>query len=229
MPEIKSRARLSVILPVYNKQNSIVFVATQIKDVIEKELHLFDYEIIYVDDFSTDGSYNMLRRVVDSHTLIFSHHKNLGQLKAIETGLRSATGEIFAIYSCDMQNSFRTIVPLYNAIEEGYDLAIGYRALRSDTGFGVLMSKVFFGLLSLIEKKMPKGGFDYGLFNKHIYNSLIQKDFNSIFMQLETLYLSRSTYYLPAERINDTFDKSSWPVGRKFRYASQIFRYLFKR
>ena len=105
---------------------------------------------------------------------------------------------------------------------------MGYRAIRSDNGFVVLLSKIFFRLLSVFESKMPSGGFDFGLFNYQVWQSLVSKDFDTIFLQLEALRVSRKTYYLPTERKNDNFDKSSWTIGSKVRYASRIVKYIFK-
>lgn len=229
MNKTETGCLLSVILPVYNKQNSIPVITQLLKKIIEGELRIFDYEIIYVDDNSTDNSLSILESIQNEHTRILHHPHNQGQVKAIETGLRAATGKVLAVYSCDMQNSFETIVPLYQALANGYELAVGYRAVRSDSGLGVLMSKLFFGLLSVVNKKMPSGGFDYGLFNQRICRGLLAKDFNGVFIQLEVLRLSNKTYYLPTERINDTFDKSSWTFGSKLKYAIRAFSYVFKK
>ncbi len=153
----KDSIQLSVILPVYNKQHSIIVIAGLIKKLIEIDLGIDGYEIVYVDDCSTDDSLRILKEIKDEHIVVLEHKKNGGQLKAIETGLKAARGKVFAIYSCDMQNSFETIVPLYKAIAGGSDVAVGYRATRSDTGFGVLLSKLFFSILSAFEPQMPKG------------------------------------------------------------------------
>ena len=218
--------QLSVILPVYNKQNSINLVISTIKQVIEEDLSNINYEIICVDDCSIDDSFQLLTRISDSHLTIKQHDKNQGQLKAIETGLKFSKGDIIAIYSCDMQNSFHTIPFLYKAVQNGYDLAVGYRAIRSDSGFVVMFSKIFFKIISMFENKMPEGGFDYGLFNSRLKEKLLHKDFSKIFLQLEVLRLSEQTYYLPTERIIDKFDKSSWTMLRRVFYAIKTLKYL---
>ncbi len=225
----KDQVRLSVVLPVYNKQNSITVIAGLLKRIIEKDLNIKRYEVIYVDDCSTDNSLQILQQMKDEHVVVIKHAKNMGQVRAIETGLKAATGNLFAVYSCDMQNSFETIIPLFNAIAEGNDLAAGYRATRSDTGLGVLFSKAFFGLLSLFEPKMPRGGFDFCLMNNYLYQQLIKNDFDKVFLQLEVLHLSRKTYFLPSERINDTFDKSSWTFISRVKYAHKSLKYIIKR
>ena len=109
---VKTDVKLSVILPVYNKQNSIRLVAALLRRIIEEELKIQDYEIIYVDDCSNDMSLEILNELANSKNIVLRHQKNQGQLKAIQTGLKAATGQVFAIYSCDMQNSFETRVPL---------------------------------------------------------------------------------------------------------------------
>ncbi len=224
----QNNVQLSVILPVYNKQYSINLVISTIKQVIEKDLGLNNYEIICVDDFSNDDSLQILNSIFDPFVVLKYHDKNQGQLKAIETGLKVCKGEVIAIYSCDMQNSFHTIPLLYWAIQDGHDLAVGYRAVRSDRGFVVFLSKIFFKIISLFEEKMPEGGFDYGLFNAGIKNKLLKKNFSKIFLQLEALRISNKTFYLPTERINDKFDKSSWTMLARLSYAFKTLKYFIK-
>lgn len=223
-----SAVSLSIILPVYNKQNSIPIVYEKLFSTLEVELKLKHYEIIFVDDCSTDRSYQILKSIESNSVKVYKHNSNLGQLNAIETGLKYANGNVISIYSCDIQNPFETILPLYNAIISGYELAIGYRAKRSDTGVNVLFSKIFFTLISFFDKRIPSGGFDFGMFNSRIHRELLSKDFNNIFLQMEVLDLSKKTFYLPIERVIDSYDKSSWSFKDRLFYALRAFKYIFK-
>ena len=219
---------LSIILPVFNKKNSIEHVITQIETIIAKSPRIASYEIICIDDCSTDESLAVLKKLSSKHLVLIELIKNQGQLRAVEIGLKQANGEITAIYSCDLQNPFQTIPVLFDAIKKGHNAAIGFRSKRSDSGFDVIMSKVFFKIVSLFERKMPAGGFDFVLLDQEVKTQLLTKDFSKIFLQIEILRSSRNTYFLPTERINDNFDKSSWTLKAKLNYALKAFKYLIK-
>lgn len=192
-------------------------------------LQLKHYEIIFVDDASTDKSLEILRAINDSSVVVLQHETNGGQLKAVETGMKAAKGNAIAFYSCDMQNSFKTIAPLYQAIQNGHDLAIGSRTWRSDTGLNAFYSKIFYKLLSFVDKRIPQGGFDFGIFNREVCNELIKADFTNKFAQLVLLDLAKNVWILPSTRINDVNDKSSWPLSKKIMYAFKAFTHIKKR
>lgn len=218
-----STIELSVVLPVYNKQNSIPIVLQAVEEVIQHTLKLNSYEIVFVDDASTDKSLEVLRAIKNSSVVVLQHEINGGQLKAVETGMQAAKGNAIAFYSCDMQNSFKTIAPLYQAIQSGHDLAIGSRTWRSDTGMSVVLSKVFYRLLSVVDSRMPQGGFDFGILNRDVRNALLQTDFTNKFAQLVLLDLAKNVWILPASRIDDINDKSSWSLSEKIKYAYKAF------
>ena len=87
---------------------------------------------------------------------------------------------------------------------------------------------MFFGLVSVLESRMPRGGFDYGVFNSRVHKEFMKKNFDTVFLQVEGLRISNKTYYLPAERVNDKFDKSSWTILGRLSYAYKIFKYFIQ-
>lgn len=88
---------LSVVVPVYNESNTIRDIYECIKAVdIPKE-------IIFVDDCSTDGSYELLLQIADSNTKIFRHERNFGKGAALRTGFKNATGDIVIIQDADLE------------------------------------------------------------------------------------------------------------------------------
>ncbi len=97
--------KLSIIIPVYNEEKSILEVINKVKRV---KLENITKEIIIIDDFSTDNTKEILTKLKDSSLKIFFHQKNVGKGTAIRTGLKHATGDIILIQDADLE---------YNPIE----------------------------------------------------------------------------------------------------------------
>ena len=92
--------KLTVIIPVYNEEKSILEVINRVKNV---KLNEIEKEIIIVDDFSTDSTKELLEKLKDSRIKIFFHQKNQGKGTAIRTALKHATGDIILIQDADLE------------------------------------------------------------------------------------------------------------------------------
>ena len=92
--------KLSVIIPVYNEENTIKRIIDKVKKV---KLSGIKKEIIIVDDFSSDNTRNILKNIKDRAIKIFFHKTNIGKGAAIRTGLRNCTGDIILIQDADLE------------------------------------------------------------------------------------------------------------------------------
>lgn len=125
-------AALSVVVPIYNEYESL----PHLLDAIAHSLQLADlnYEIICVDDGSTDGSVDLLKQLVQTRTdlraVVF--RRNYGQTAAIAAGFRHARGQVVITLDGDLQNDPADIPLLLDKLAEGYDLVSGWRKHRQD-------------------------------------------------------------------------------------------------
>jgi dolichol-phosphate mannosyltransferase len=96
-----------------------------------------DYEIIFVDDGSTDSSFELIRKLQDQDPRILAVQltRNFGQHPAIAAGLSQATGEVVVIMDADLQNPPEEIPRLLSGIDQGFDLVFGVRKQRKDNLF----------------------------------------------------------------------------------------------
>jgi len=92
--------KLTVIIPVYNEEKSIIQVIDKVKNV---KLNKIEKEIVVVDDFSTDATKELLEKLKDSSIKIFFHQKNQGKGAAIRTALKHATGDVILIQDADLE------------------------------------------------------------------------------------------------------------------------------
>lgn len=123
--------KLSIIIPVYNEINTlekILKIVDSIKILVEKE-------IIIVDDFSTDGSRELIKTFNEKYKVIF-HDKNKGKGAAIHSGLKFATGDYTIIQDADLEYDPNEYVKLIKEIKNGkYKIIYGSRNLKNNLRF----------------------------------------------------------------------------------------------
>ncbi len=125
-------AVLSIIIPIYNEEESIPPLHENLRQVLEKQN--LPYEVIYVDDGSTDGTFPQLYRLArsDQHSQVIRLRRNFGQTAAISAGIAHSAGEILVFMDADLQNDPVDIPRLLAKLEEGYDVVSGWRKKRKD-------------------------------------------------------------------------------------------------
>lgn len=129
---VEAKPYLSVVLPVYNEEESLDALHTSIVGALDPWGRSF--EIIYVDDGSKDRSLEMLEKLADADKRIrvFTFRRNFGQTAAMAAGIDAADGKLIAFLDADGQNDPSDIPKLVAKAEEGYDLVSGYRERRQD-------------------------------------------------------------------------------------------------
>jgi glycosyltransferase involved in cell wall biosynthesis len=123
---------LSIIIPVYNEVENIPLLHTAIVEVMNGH----SYEVLYVDDGSTDGSVEALEKIIESdpgHSRLIELRRNFGQTAAMAAGIDNAQGEVIVTLDADLQNDPKDIPKLLEQIDKGYDVASGWRVDRKDT------------------------------------------------------------------------------------------------
>lgn len=124
--------RLSIVIPVFDEVENL----TPLAEGVRKALSGLDYEMILVDDGSTDGSLAKLAEMAEAepqHTRVIELRRNFGQTAAIAAGIDHAAGEIIVMLDADLQNDPADIPMLIDKLEEGYDVVSGWRVDRQDS------------------------------------------------------------------------------------------------
>jgi dolichol-phosphate mannosyltransferase len=127
---------LSLVVPLYNEEENVKPMQLEIAEALDG----IDYELVLVDDGSTDGTADNVEPGERVRLLRFE--KNCGQSAAMYAGIYASRGEMIALIDGDLQNDPADIPKLLAEIENGSDLACGYRAKRKDTKFKRLQSKI---------------------------------------------------------------------------------------
>src|SRR3989454_9709268 len=123
---------LSIVIPVHNEERSILPLYDRLTAVLEA-LHR-PYEILFVDDASTDRSFELLANLVetDPRLKVVRLRRNFGQSAALSAGFHEAKGKIVIAMDGDLQHAPEDIPALLAKIDEGYDIASGWRKERVD-------------------------------------------------------------------------------------------------
>src|SRR6267154_4337507 len=123
---------LSIVIPVHNEEPSILPLYDRLTAVLEA-VHK-PYEIIFVDDASTDRSFELLENRVetDPHLTVVRLRRNFGQTAALSAGFHEAKGEVIIAMDGDLQHAPEDIPALMEKIDEGFDIASGWRKERVD-------------------------------------------------------------------------------------------------
>ena len=135
---------ISVIVPLYNEEESLPELEQWIRRVMDE--NGFSYEIIFVNDGSTDGSWDVITRLSKENPAVkgVSFRRNYGKSPALNTGFRRAKGDVVITMDADLQDSPDEIPELYRMIkEDGYDLVSGWKKKRYDPLSKTIPTKLF--------------------------------------------------------------------------------------
>jgi glycosyltransferase involved in cell wall biosynthesis len=123
--------KLSVIIPIFNEVENV----DEMHAALGAALKSYEYELILVDDGSTDGSVARLEALAAAdpqHTCVVEFRRNFGQTAAIAAGIDYASGDVIVLIDADLQEDPADIPMLVSKIEEGYDVVSGWRKERKD-------------------------------------------------------------------------------------------------
>ena len=207
---------ISFVIPVFNNSNSLLILTEEISKLFSK----YTLEIIFVNDGSTDDSLNVIKKISKDNKLVsfLSFSRNFGQVPAIVSGVRESKGKVTVVVSADLQDPLDLVFEFYNLINNGSEVAIGYRIDREDNLISKITSKFFYSLMHLANPNIPKGGFDFfalGVNAKQFFDNL---DDRNRFLQGDVLFLGFAPVFIPYKRKKRVHGKSGWTINKKLKY-----------
>jgi len=163
--------KLSFVIPVFNEQDSLMQLYSEIKENIKS----YDYEIIFVDDGSSDESYNILQGLAseDKNVKLIKLRKNFGKSAGLNVGFEAAEGDIVFTMDADLQDDPKEIPEFIKKIEEGYDMVTGWKVKRRDPISKTWPSKLFNKVTTNTFKlKLHDYNCGYKAYKKEVINEL---------------------------------------------------------
>ena len=134
--------KISIVIPTFNEKESIPYLYLEICDAVPGKS---DWEIIFVDDGSSDGSKDEIEKIIskDPKVKLISFYRNFGKSAALSEGFKHSRGDIIITMDADLQDDPAEIPNLINKINEGYDLVSGWKKVRHDPWTKTFPSKIF--------------------------------------------------------------------------------------
>ncbi len=123
--------RVSIVAPVYNEKENIEPLYRGLREALDGS----SYELIFVDDGSTDGSLDELMAIAEgdtNHVRVIELRRNFGQTAAIAAGIDHSLGDVIVLIDADLQNDPADIPMMLEKIDEGFDVVSGWRVNRKD-------------------------------------------------------------------------------------------------
>jgi polyisoprenyl-phosphate glycosyltransferase len=228
---VASSRLISVIVPAMNEQENVQPFYDAVKAVTDS-LSDFDWEIIFVDDGSTDSTVELIQglRQKDPRVRAIQLSRNFGSYAAIKAGFDYAHGDACITISADLQDPPELFRDFTARWQEGHHIVWGVRGQRDDPWAKKFMASLFYRLIRrLALADLPEHGMDCGLFDHRVVEVFRKiRDKNSItFMTIYWMGFrqARVTYHRQSRK----FGTSKWPVGRRIKSALDVitaFSYL---
>ena len=166
---------LSIVIPLYNEEESLPELCKWIRDVADK--NQYDYEIILIDDGSTDDSWKVIEELSKNHPEIkgIRFQRNYGKSAGLNEGFRAAQGNVIITMDADLQDSPDEIPDLYKMIaEDHYDLVSGWKKKRYDNALTKNLPSKFFNATTRKVSGIKLHDFNCGLkaYRKKVIKSI---------------------------------------------------------
>jgi len=220
---------LSIVVPIHNEEPSILPLYDRLTAVLERVRR--PYEIIFVDDASTDRSFELMANLVETdHRLkVIRLRRNFGQTAALAAGFDESQGEVVISLDGDLQHAPEDIPSLLEKIDEGYDIASGWRKERLDNAITrKIPSRIANWLMAKASNVELR---DFGTTFK-AYRAEILKDIN-LYGELHRFIPALAALYgariaeVPIRNLPRAAGGSHYGIGRTFRVMFDIFTIWF--
>ncbi len=211
--------KISFVVAVYHNEGAISKTHEKIQSIFRSDMATHDYEIVFVDDGSKDGSLAEVLRLKASDTRIkaITFTRNFGQMAAMLAGFRETTGDAVINISADLQDPVELIPQMVDKWIGGSEIVICHRTDRSDSFFSKLFSNIAYSVLRVSLPQIPPGGFDFVLMDRKVMDSFNAIDVRHRFFQGDLLWTGYRTSFIPYARLKRTIGKSQYNFGKKLK------------
>jgi dolichol-phosphate mannosyltransferase len=216
---------VSVVVPAFNEVETLELLAARVRDVLEREGRT--WEIVFVDDGSTDGSAEVLRRLHEEDPRIRARilRSRHGKSAALNCGFKAVRGALVVSMDADLQDLPEEMPTLLNALEDGgFDMVQGRREVRNDAAFKVFASKIFNALCSTFSGlRLHDVNCGYKAFRRETLRGLRLGDDMHRFIPVLVHRRGHRVGEVPIRHAHRAFGRSKYGILRYFRGFNDLF------
>ena len=176
---------ISFVIPSYNEAENIKKLYLRIKNTIN-DLNILSYEIIYVENGSTDNSLEILKELnkIDSNVKIISFTRNFGLQNAIYAGLNKVKKNYICVLDGDLQDPPELVESFFKKMEKGYDIVFGIRKKREASWIKKIFYRLFYFIFTnMSEIKMPNQVGEFCLMKKIVVKQILEFKEKNLFIR----------------------------------------------
>jgi len=221
---LRSRPELlSVVVPCANEEAVVHETHRQLTEALEAIPHV-RFEIIYVDDGSTDSTLSLLRGLsrFDERVRVISLSRNFGHQIAITAGMEHALGDAVVVIDADLQDPPQVVAEFVARWREGYEVVYGVRSEREgETAFKRLTATLFYRLLGkLSDTKIPFDTGDFRLMDRKVIDALMGMPEQARFIRAMVSWIGFSQVAVSYRRAPRLAGETKYPLGKMLRLAT---------
>ena len=218
---------LSLVIPIFNEEDSIIIL----NEKIFKALKGYNFEIIYVDDSSSDSSREVIKSINRKKVILVELSKNYGQSLALAAGFDIAKGDYIITLDGDLQNDPNDILPMLNkAVEGDWDIVTGIRVKRKDSIIKTIPSRIAnFIIRTLTRLNISDQGCALKVFKKETAKSLNLYGEMHRFINLAAYLDGARITEVPVRHNPRKFGYSKYGLGRIFKVINDLLLILFQK
>ncbi len=211
---------ISVVVPCYNEEKVIAMTYDQLRAALEKITD--DYEMIFVNDGSSDGTIGALKRFADSdkHVKYISFSRNFGKESAMLAGLRFASGDYTVIMDADLQHPPELIAEMLTYAQEGYDQVIGRRDRDGDDKRNAFFARTYYRLVDrLTDVKLADGVGDFRMLSRKALDALLTMNEYNRFSKGLFSWIGFKEKIIHYKNRQRAAGESKWNFGSLIKYG----------
>ena len=182
-----NKKAISIVTPCYQEEGNVKACYEEVKRIFESELPNYNYEHIFCDNSSTDGTLVILREIAgnDNRVKIIVNSRNFGGPNSMFNGMLAATGDaVIPLVPADLQDPPALIPEFVKLWEQGYDIVYGVRSNREESSLMHAIRKFYYSLVNRFANiNIPLNVGDFTLIDKKVQNILRQYDDHSPYLR----------------------------------------------
>lgn len=171
--------KISVMIPCYNETENVIPISEAVVNILEKQLNNYDYELVFIDNASTDGTRDKLRLICANNKKIKAifNVTNFGQFNSPFHGMCECTGDCVITMCCDFQDPVEMIPVFVKKWEEGHRIVSGVKTSSKESPILYLLRTIYYKLIkNMSSVKMIEHFTGFGLYDKTFISLLRELD-----------------------------------------------------
>jgi len=214
---------ISVIVPCYNEEQVIVETNRQLVATLAG-LEGLDFELVYVDDGSSDVTVDLLRTIqsADKHVRVVRLSRNFGHQLAVSAGLEHAAGDAVVIIDADLQDPPEVIPEMVARWRDGYHVVYGMRSDRAgETAFKLWTAKLFYRFINRLSKvQLPLDVGDFRLLDRRVVDVLLSMPERDRFLRGMVSWIGFRQVAVMYRRAERHAGESKYPLFKMLQFAA---------